>query len=136
MTSSGGAPRAVVAGHGDFARGLVSAVEQISGKGELFETISNAALGAEALADAIGAAAAASRAGVIFTDLPAGSCALAARRVARNDPRLAVVTGANLTMLLEFALKGDASSPALDRTVEKGRLAIQALHAAEAGGAA
>jgi PTS system N-acetylgalactosamine-specific IIA component len=136
MKSSGGPPRAVVAGHGDFARGLVSAVQQISGRGDVFETVSNAALSAEALADAIGAAAASHDAVVIFTDLPAGSCTLAARRVARDEPRLAVVTGTNLTMLLDFALKGAASAAELDRTVERGRLAMHALHATEAGGAA
>jgi PTS system N-acetylgalactosamine-specific IIA component len=128
----------VVAGHGDFARGLVSAVQQICGRGDLFETVSNAALGAEALADAIEAAASASEAGVIFTDLPAGSCTIAARRVARDNPRLAVVTGTNLAMLLEFALHGETTEAALDRAVGKGRLAMQALHAraTEAGGAA
>lgn len=135
MTSSDPAPRAVVAGHGDFARGLVTAVQQISGRGELFETVSNAALGAEALAEAIAAAATANAAGVVFTDLPGGSCTLAARRVARGHPQLAVVTGTNLAMLLEFALHGDASPAALGRVVDKGRLAMQALPRAEAGGA-
>jgi PTS system N-acetylgalactosamine-specific IIA component len=92
-------------------------------------------MGADALADAIGAAATAIGAGVIFTDLPAGSCTIAARRLARANARLAVVTGTNLAMLLEFALKGDASAAGLDAAAEKGRLAIQALHAAEARGA-
>ena len=135
MTSRGAAPRAVVAGHGDFARGLVSAVQQISGTGEVFETVSNATLGAEGLADAIGAAVSASGAAVIFTDLPAGSCTVAARRVARTNPQLAVVTGANLAMLLDFALGGQTTTAALDRAVEKGRLAMQVLPGEEAGGA-
>jgi PTS system N-acetylgalactosamine-specific IIA component len=135
MTSSSGPRRAVVAGHGDFARGLVSAVQQISGKGDVFETVSNAALGADTLADAISAAASARDVRVIFTDLPAGSCTIAARRVARENPLLAVVTGANLAMLLDYALKGEATTAALDLAVDKGRQAMQVVHASEAGGA-
>ena len=36
MSSPGTPPRALVAGHGDFATGLVSAVVQITGTGDRF----------------------------------------------------------------------------------------------------
>ncbi len=134
MTSSAGAPRAIVAGHGDFARGIISAVQQISGRGELFAAVSNASLSADALEETIGRAVAAVNARVIFTDLPAGSCTIAARRVAGGRPRLAVVTGANLPMLLEFALKGEVDAAAIDRAVEKGCAAMRGFHAVEVRG--
>ena len=37
-------PRAIVAGHGDFPDGMVSAVEQISGRGGVFIALSNKGL--------------------------------------------------------------------------------------------
>ncbi|MFI5310589.1 MAG: PTS sugar transporter subunit IIA [Gemmatimonadales bacterium] len=137
MTSSeagAGAPRAVVAGHGDFAAGIISAVDQISGRGSVFRAVSNSGLDPAALLEVLGNAVAGHGARAIFTDLPAGSCTIAARRCARERPGLAVVTGANLAMLLDFALKGgDGASAA--RAAERGREAIIVTLAAEPGGA-
>ena len=39
MSESAAAARALVAGHGEFAGGLVSAVAQITGRGETFVTL-------------------------------------------------------------------------------------------------
>ena len=127
MTSStfatDGSPRAVVAGHGDFAAGVISAVQQIVGAGSVFCGVNNAALDAAGMERAIANAVTDNRATVVFTDLPGGSCTIAARRVARVVPRLAVVTGANLAMLLDFALNGTAAAAA-EHAAEKGRAAI------------
>ncbi|HLA90803.1 MAG TPA: hypothetical protein VJL28_10285 [Gemmatimonadaceae bacterium] len=128
-------PRAVVAGHGGFAAGVISAVELISGRGEVFRGLSNAGLDSAALDAALREAVAAHRARVVFTDLPAGSCTIAARRLAREHAGLAVVTGANLSMLLDFALKGGDVPTAARRAAERGREAIVAFTAAEGGGA-
>ena len=98
------ASRAVVAGHGDFAGGMISAVQQISGAGHRFHGVSNAALTPVALLEALRTAVLVTTARVIFTDLPAGSCTIAARRLAREQPGLAVVAGANLPILLNFAI--------------------------------
>ncbi len=127
MTNStpgtGASPCAVVAGHGDFAAGVISAVQQIVGTGSVFRGVNNAALDAAGLERAIAVAVADSLATVVFTDLPGGSCTIAARRVARASPGLAVVTGANLAMLLDFALNG-AAAAAAEHAAEKGRAAI------------
>ena len=120
---TGAAPRAVVAGHGDFAAGVISAVQQIVGTGTVFRGVNNAALDAVGLERAIAGAVAESQATVVFTDLPGGSCTIAARRVARTSPGLAVVTGTNLAMLLDFALNG-ATEAAAEHAAEKGRAAI------------
>jgi PTS system N-acetylgalactosamine-specific IIA component len=119
--------RAVVAGHGDAAAGLVSAAEAIAGVGAAFLALSNRGLGADGIAAALRDALDATGATVVFTDLPAGSCTMAARRLQRERPTLAVVTGANLPMLLAFALDGDAS-PAV--AAARGREAIVVTGAA------
>ena len=142
MTSSAAAVavarRAIVAGHGDFAQGIVSAVQQITGKGDAFRAISNRDLAADSLEQAIRTTVDANAVRVIFTDLPAGSCTIAARRVARDVPWLTVVSGANLSVLLAWALGTDDSAAALERAVERGRSAMTVLPGpvpAEGGGA-
>jgi len=120
------ARRAVVAGHGDFAVGLISAVQQITGKGDAFRAVSSRDLSALALEDLIRATVAANPVRVIFTDLPAGSCTIAARRVARDVPGMVVVTGTNLTVLLSWALGTDDAS-ACERALDRGRGAMAVL---------
>lgn len=113
--------RAVLAGHGDVARGLCSAVEAITGRGDVFAPLSNAGLGGDTLLAALRDAVEAHDVRVVFTDLPAGSATLAARRLQRERPGLDVVAGANLATLLEFAMRDDATAA---DAVEKGRAAI------------
>ena len=64
---------------------------------------------------------------MIFTDLPAGSCTIAARRVARDTPGLVVVTGVNLSVLLAWALSPQAGVAACNRALERGRDAMAVL---------
>ncbi len=93
---------AVVAGHGRFADGMVSAVQQITGRGAAFATVSNSGLSPTELEDALRRHLDATGARVIFTDLPAGSCTMAARRLLRARPDVVLVTGANVAVLMEF----------------------------------
>ena len=125
-------PTAVVAGHGTFAVGLISAVQQITGLGARFTAVSNSSCDAASLESAVRDAVAAAGASAIFTDLPAGSCTIAARRVARGNPAIAVVTGVNLALLLEFAIKGATDATALAGSAEKARAAIIVAQAPEA----
>jgi PTS system N-acetylgalactosamine-specific IIA component len=99
---SEGTPVAIVAAHGDLAFGFVSAVEQITGRGELFLAMSNAGLGAAEIEHALLALVDARKIRVIFTDLPAGSCTIAARRVLAARPHVVLVTGTSLPLLLDF----------------------------------
>jgi len=100
--SDGAVVVAVVAGHGRFAEGLVSAVEQITGRGAAFATLSNSGLAPADIERELLARLDGSGARVVFTDLPAGSCTMAARRVQRVRPDVVLVTGANVSALLEF----------------------------------
>ena len=130
MTSSdGGAPaRAIIAGHGGFAAGMVSAIEQVSGRGAHFVPVTNTGLSPAALEEVLRAALADSGARVIFTDLPAGSCTMAARRLARAQGGIAVVTGAALPTLLAFACGSDLAA-----ATARGRDAIAVNEASTEG---
>lgn len=99
---SEGVPVAIVAAHGDLAFGFVSAVEQITGRGELFLPMSNAGMGAADIEHALLTLVDTRQIRVIFTDLPAGSCTIAARRVVAARPQVVLVTGASLPLLLDF----------------------------------
>jgi mannose/fructose-specific phosphotransferase system component IIA len=117
----------VVAGHGTFAAGIVSAVHQITGRGDRFVAVSTAGQGGAELEERLAALVEAAGASVIFTDLPAGSCSLAARRLQRRRPGLLLVTGVNLPLLLDVAM-ADGGDPAevVRAALERGR---QAMHA-------
>ena len=119
--------RAIIAGHGDFAQGVISAVQQISGRGDAFRGVSNRDLSAVGLEEMLRAVISANDAKVIFTDLPAGSCTIAARRIAREDSSLIVVTGANLSVLLAWALGNGTGVAACEHAVERGRGAMSVI---------
>jgi N-acetylgalactosamine PTS system EIIA component len=134
-------PVAVVAGHGRFADGVVSAVEQIAGRGSSFVTVSNAGLGPQDIERTIAEALLLARTPVVFTDLPAGSCTMAVRRLLRTRPDVVLVTGTSVGLLLEFlfAADGPLEEPVTDpaavlaiarAAVERARLTL-AVHGGE-----
>ncbi|HEX3160317.1 MAG TPA: hypothetical protein VHQ45_17485 [Gemmatimonadaceae bacterium] len=120
-----GPVRAVVAGHADFATGMISAVALITGRADAYVAMSNRDLGADEIERRMRAIVRESGARVVFTDLPGGSCTLAARRVARDMPELTVVTGVNLAVLLDFVFHDEASGEdAASAAVRRGRDAL------------
>ncbi len=98
---------AVVAGHARFAEGMLSAVDQITGRGNAFVPVSNTGLGPADLEALIASTLDRTGARVVFTDLPAGSCTMAARRVQRSRPDVVLVTGANVAVLMEFLFSAE-----------------------------
>jgi PTS system N-acetylgalactosamine-specific IIA component len=120
--------RALVAAHGSLAAGLVSAVEQITGRGGVFLPLSNSQLGLGDIQELIARTLDESSARVIFTDLPAGSCTMAARRLMRIRPGVILVTGANLPLLLDFAMQDDVDPVVAAQTaLERGRTSMVAF---------
>ncbi len=120
--------RAIVAGHGSFATGVISAVEQITGRGNAFLPISNAGLCLDDIQQTLVRALDETGARVIFTDLPAGSCTMAVRRLVRSRPGVVLVTGINLSLLLDFAMQDDTDPVvAANGALERGR-ASMVLH--------
>jgi len=91
----------IVLAHGELARALVGAVEQIAGVEHALVPVSNVGCDRAAL-DARLREAIEGRPCVVFVDLPTGSCYVAARRLLAALPEVRVVTGVNLTMLLDF----------------------------------
>jgi mannose/fructose-specific phosphotransferase system component IIA len=119
------AVRAIVAGHGDFAAGLVSAVQAITGRGSDLMPLAVPRLSAEDIERLFRESMERTGARVIFTDLQAGSCTMAARRLLRGMDGAVLVCGTNLPILLDFVM-GDADDPAVAarRATERGRAAI------------
>lgn len=122
---SDGPRRALVAGHADFAAGLVSAVEMITGQGALLVPIQVRGLCGDDIRALLQESMVSTGARVIFTDLQAGSCTMAARRVIRELGEGTLVAGANLPMLLDFVLSpaGDPGAAA-SAAAERGRAAV------------
>ena len=118
-------PRAIVAGHGGFADGLVSAVQQITGRGDVFRAISARDLSGTDLDTLLRRTLAETRVDVVFTDLQAGSCSMATRRVLKDRPEVLLVAGANLPMLLDFVFaEGRPAPEAARHAAERGRTSI------------
>jgi mannose/fructose-specific phosphotransferase system component IIA len=115
----------LVVSHASLAEGLVQSVRQIAGvDGEALRAVSNEGCGPEALQAAV-AGALGTGPGIVFTDMPSGSCAFAARRLTVDRPDTAVICGVNLPMLLDFVFHRDLPLPELvDRLVNKGKSAI------------
>ncbi len=119
------APRAIVAGHGALPQGLVNAVDCISGCGSVFVALSNFGLAGSDIEGQLREKAAEFGIKVFFTDLPGGSATVAVRRMMRTDPSLVLITGANLSALLEFVFQPDATpADAARHAAEKGRATI------------
>ena len=117
--------RAIVAGHGTFAEGMLSAIEQITGRTDVFIGVTNRDLSAKDVEALMRKRLTESGASVIFTDLPAGSCTMAARRIQRELPETAVVTGVNLVTLLDFVFHSDSGdAQAVQHAADKGRASL------------
>ena len=130
MNESSGV-RALVAGHADFAFGLVSAVELITGQGAMLLPIQVKGLCGEDIEKLLLESMVANRVLVVFTDLQAGSCTMAARRVLRQLGEGTLVAGANLPMLLDFVLSAEPDARrAAAAAAERGRSAVSVHEAA------
>src|SRR5689334_23350510 len=132
--TSASAPRAIVAGHGEFAAGLVSAVQQITGRGGQLIPVAVHQLSVEDIEDLLRRRMIEHGVRVIFTDLQAGSCTMASRRILRGMDDAVLVAGANLPTLLDFVFSESRSAPEAARhAAERGRAAI-AVHGATVTG--
>jgi PTS system N-acetylgalactosamine-specific IIA component len=114
-------PRAILIGHGDFAAGLISAVKQICGaQAALLTGVSMVGMTPADLESTLRSKLESTGARVIFTDLPAGSATIAARRIVKEMPSIILVSGVNLATLLDFVFNyamepADAARAAAER---------------------
>jgi N-acetylgalactosamine PTS system EIIA component len=117
--------KGIVIGHGEFANGMLSAVDKITGQGAALLALSvqdrSLVQIEEWLREHIGS----SGARVVFTDLQAGSATMAARKALRDLTTVVLVVGANLPMLLDFVLNNTEDPvEAARHAAERGRTSI------------
>lgn len=114
--------KGILVTHGAMAGAMVDAVRRITGAPEdALVPVSNDGKGPEQLRaeilEQVGEGPT-----LVLTDLGAGSCTLAARLSCRDRQRVALVTGVNLPMLLDFVFhRSMPLGPLAERLVEKGR---------------
>lgn len=117
--------RGIIVSHAEVAAALVVAVRAITGIEGALVPVSNEGCDEDALKHRL-ADAAAGQPAVLFVDLPGGSCLTSSLRFARGRAELAVVTGVNLAMLLDFVFHRDVLPvEAARRAVESGARAIK-----------
>ena len=117
--------RGVIVSHAAIAQALVSAVTVITGVTDALVPISNEGCDNDALGERLRLAVA-DRPAVLFVDLPGGSCLTNSIRYAKKHADIAVVTGVNLAMLLDFVFNREISpAEAARRAVEAGAKAIR-----------
>src|SRR5258705_10271139 len=100
--------RGVIVSHAAVAQALVAAVTAITGIEGALTPVSNEGCGTDALAQRLSQAVGTGPA-VLFVDLPGGPCFTSSARYARQHAEIAVVTGGNLAMLLDFVFHRDVS---------------------------
>lgn len=117
--------KAIVIGHGDFATGMQTAVDKITGQGAALLSLSVQDRSLAQIEDWLRQHLTSTGAQVVFTDLQAGSATMAARKALRDMPGVILVVGTNLPMLLDFVLS-NAGTPgdAAKHAAERGRAAI------------
>ena len=117
--------RGVVVAHGPMATAMVDAVRRIAGdSADTLIPLSNDGKGPVDLRDELETLIGDDRA-LVFTDLLAGSCGMAAMSSCRDRERRVVIAGVNLPMLLEFVFHTDLPLNDLaERVQEKGRSSI------------
>lgn len=116
--------KAVVVGHGTVAEAMVAAAEQISGVTDALVAVSNVDCDRDHLQERVLRAVGEGPA-LVFVDLPTGSCFFAAMRGLGRLPHARVVTGVNLSMLVDFVFHRAATlDAAAARAREVGGRAI------------
>jgi mannose/fructose-specific phosphotransferase system component IIA len=117
--------RGIIVSHAAVAQALVAAVTAITGIEGALTPVSNEGCGSEALAERLSQAVGIGPA-VLFVDLPGGSCLTSSVRYAKQHADVAVVTGVNLAMLLDFVFHRDIPpAEAARRAVDAGAKAIR-----------
>jgi len=129
---AGSRPFALLVTHGVLGDELVRTVGAILGPQTDTITISNSGLSSDALTTAIEnrlSEIPSDAPVVLFTDLAAGSCGIASRRIAPSERPFRRITGVNLPMLLEFFHYRDTLSldELLPRMEAKGKAGILVL---------
>lgn len=125
---SEGGTRGVVVAHGAMAHGLIDAVRRIAGSAaDSLTAVSNEGRSPQELRTILTEVAGEGPV-VVFADMFAGSCGMAAFSSCRDANQRAVVCGVNLPILLDFVFHRDLPLEELvPRLLHKGRDGIRPL---------
>jgi mannose/fructose-specific phosphotransferase system component IIA len=119
--------KGIVLTHAELSESLVRAVYEITGDDESLVAISNAGLGHDRLCDLVAELTLDSPT-VVFVDLPGGSCLQAVVTATREKTDVALVSGVNLPMLLDFVFNRNSTAvEAAKRATSVGTQAIKAI---------
>jgi len=115
--------------HGDLGRELIRTAETIVGPQSGYAVVSNSGLSAEAIRAALAVELPAEGNAVIFVDLAGGSCHGACSPEVAPRDRIAVFSGVNLPMTVEFFYHRDRVDfeELRRRLLTKGRAGVEAL---------
>jgi mannose/fructose-specific phosphotransferase system component IIA len=96
--------KGIIVGHGVFAEAILKSAEQIVGKQQQINVVSNKGLSADMLIEKIKKAIGPDkgRDTMVFVDLPGGSCTISCYNLLKNMDDLNIICGVNLPILLEF----------------------------------
>jgi len=122
---------ALIVMHGDAARGFIAAARSVVGEIEDVFALSNTdhsgrALEAEIEKHVKGW----DHGGILFTDFRGGSCHLCGMAVARKFPGIVLMTGLNVTMLLDYLHNRESYdvNDLAERLQKKGQDGIRIFH--------
>jgi len=120
--------RGIIIGHGNFAETMLKTAEQIVGKQDFVEVVSNTGLSYTLLNDKLDKVVSHTdkHETIVFVDLPGGSCTISCYSLLKDQENINVICGINLTILIEFFMlrekyRADQLAPIL---VKKGKESI------------
>ncbi|MGH7741440.1 MAG: PTS sugar transporter subunit IIA [Candidatus Eiseniibacteriota bacterium] len=117
--------------HADLASALLRAAEQVAGPVEGVSVLSNEGLSGVELERRIGDAVSAwSAGGLLFTDFWGGSCHICGSAAVRGHGEIALITGINLPVLIDYLYNRDRYTvdELAERLSRKGQESIRVQH--------
>ncbi len=96
--------RGIIVGHGGFSETMLTTAEQIVGKQDLVEVVSNTGMSCTLLNEKLDKVVGQINKHeiIVFVDLPGGSCTISCYNLLKNREDLNVICGINLPILIEF----------------------------------